>query len=589
MAITKENWIGEQHWEQKWWEDNSVNCTLSFYEEWKQRYIYSKYMGLSFDNWERIDLQGKNVLDVGGGPVSMLLKCVNKGRCMVLDPLDFPEWVLKRYEAANIEFNKCMGEEMDESGWDEVWMYNVLQHVQDPEELLKRAMKAGKILRIFEWVDTSTSGGHPQSNSIDFFEKTLGRKCEKITVDSGKEWKAYAFAGSFDFSKPYQKIKRKDIKMRFHIPAIPHTVTNKQYVSCAYTQKVLKLSSMLTDLGYDVFHYGCEGSDVHCTENINVVTNEYRESFYPDNDDMSKQYTYNTDDEYHKTFHNKCVEEITKRLCGRDFFLASWGWGHKPQADMLGKKVLTVESGIGYPATFADFRVFESVAWQHYVYGSEKLANGKFFDAVIPNYFDINDFEYREEKEDWFLYLGRIVKRKGVELAVDVTKNIGAKLIIAGQGTLKNKNENLDIKGDHIEFFGHADVDQRKYLMSRAKGVFIPTYYIEPFGGVSIEAALSGTPVITTNYGAFAENVLNGVTGYRCQTLEQFEWAAKNIHNIKPINCREWAVNNFSMERVSQMYKEYFEMLYTLFDTGWPEKNEDRTELSWLDRKYPNF
>jgi len=57
------------------------------------------------------------------------------------------------------------------------------------------------------------------------------------------------------------------------------------------------------------------------------------------------------------------------------------------------KLYLCVESGIGYDYTFTMFRVFESYNWMSYVYGLQKQQDGRNYDAVIPNYFDPDDFE----------------------------------------------------------------------------------------------------------------------------------------------------------------------------------------------------
>ena len=124
--------------------------------------------------------------------------------------------------------------------------------------------------------------------------------------------------------------------------------------------------------------------------------------------------------------------------------------------------------------------------------------------------------------------------------------------------------------------------------MAGAQCVMVPSYYNEPFGGVMVEALFSGTPIITTDWGGFAENNLHGVTGYRCRTMDQFIWAAKNISNINPSACREWAMNNFSLDRVSLMYEEYFKSLSNVANSkGWYSVDEERTELDWMTRVYP--
>src|ERR1700733_2525745 len=61
-------------------------------------------------------------------------------------------------------------------------------------------------------------------------------------------------------------------KKRFHVATLPHTKTTKEYLPCAYTQKVLNFCKMMKSLGHDVYHYGAEGSEADCTEHITTIT-----------------------------------------------------------------------------------------------------------------------------------------------------------------------------------------------------------------------------------------------------------------------------------------------------------------------------
>jgi glycosyltransferase involved in cell wall biosynthesis len=209
--------------------------------------------------------------------------------------------------------------------------------------------------------------------------------------------------------------------------------------------------------------------------------------------------------------------------------------------------------------------------------------------VVIPNYFDISEFEYSAGKDDYFLFLGRVGAGKGVHLAMQIVEAVGGRLVVAGQGSFEGLGTRTSRPiSDYVEYVGVADSETRKKLISNAKAVLLPSLFLEPFCGVQVESMLSGTPIITTDRGAFAEYNLHGITGYRCRTFEHFTWAAKNIGNINPATCREWAATNFSMERIGAMYDEYFYSASNVFwRGGWYEENPGRTDLDWLTKHYP--
>lgn len=373
--------------------------------------------------------------------------------------------------------------------------------------------------------------------------------------------------------------------MRFHILGLPHTVSSVEYNACAYTQKVVKFGKMMTARGHEVVHYGHEDSDLVCTEHVTVTTNQDLEIAYGSYDWRKNFFKFDTGDHAYQTFYKNAIREIGLRKQPNDFILPFWGSGVRPVCDAH-PDMICVEPGIGYAGGhWARWKIFESYAIYHAYLGLASVGTCQqdWYDAVIPNYFDPNDFEFRDKKQDYFLFLGRVYSGKGIDIAVQVTEKIGAKLIIAGQNP-----DNLQFP-PNVEFVGYADVARRRELMAGAKGAFVASQYLEPFGGVQIEMLFSGTPTITTDWGSFTENNVHGVTGYRCRTFDQFCWAAKNIDRIDPKNCRTWA-ENFSLDKVASMYEEYFQSVLNVYTgNGWYEPTPGRSELSWLIKNYPTL
>ena len=170
--------------------------------------------------------------------------------------------------------------------------------------------------------------------------------------------------------------------------------------------------------------------------------------------------------------------------------------------------------------------------------------------------------------------MGRVISKKGIFVAQEVCEKLGKKLVVAGFGYDKDANavdakafEDL-LKKPNVHYFGFAGKDARRHLMARAKALFLPTLYLEPFGYVVIEANMSGTPVITTDFGAFPETVQHGITGYRCRTFRDFVDAANNVGKLKSKDCRKWA-ENYTIDKVVPMYKRYFSQILGLVGKGW--------------------
>lgn len=352
---------------------------------------------------------------------------------------------------------------------------------------------------------------------------------------------------------------------RFHLLAIPHTVTHHDYVACAYTSKVLKFAKMMTERGHEVIHYGHERSAVICTEHVTVTDDAVLQQAYGDHDWRRHQFRHNTQDHANQEFIRRTIPAVQARYQTNDFLLCQWGIGHQPIANAI-PNAQAVEHGIGYSTGhFAPWRAYESHAIRTVVEGAQNPQN--WYSWVIPNYFDLADFTYHDRKDDYVLFLGRVSELKGISTCVQACAHAGVELVVAGQGSLRDVGY-TEIPS-HVTEIGYADRELRRVLLSKASALIIATNYLEPFGGVVVEALLSGTPIITPHFGAFAEINHHNVTGFRCHTMREYVDAIKSRHRIQPQDCRMQGLQ-YSLEAIGPQYEAWFAALHEVYTgQGW--------------------
>jgi len=362
-------------------------------------------------------------------------------------------------------------------------------------------------------------------------------------------------------------------KYRFHLLGLAHLPVSREYMGCAYTQKIYKLSKMLVSLGHHVILYGAEGSDAPCTKFVQTHTlHDIRQAWGSGDNRFTIGYDWQAEGFRHdfsaphtettQKYYQACIANINACKQPDDFLLLSQGIYQRSISNEVGLW-LTCEPGIGYRGSFARFRAFESAYLQNFTYGSEhpgQCINGHYYDRVIPNYFEARDFPFCPDKEDYYLYVGRMIERKGLYTAVKAVEAIGGKLILAGQGQPPDYAR-------HCEFVGYIEPEKRAQLMGKAQAVFVPTLYLEPFGGVNVEAQLCGTPAITTSFGAFPETVIDGVTGFLCNTLDDFVWAARNANQLSPYAIRSHA-ERYLTDNVRWEFQRWFNDLYDLYESA---------------------
>ncbi len=177
--------------------------------------------------------------------------------------------------------------------------------------------------------------------------------------------------------------------------------------------------------------------------------------------------------------------------------------------------------------------------------------------ATTYNGIDPAEFTFRERAGEYLCFLGRFHPEKGTHLAIEIAKRAGVRLKIAAiphDETYFREQVAPHIDGDRIQFLGAVERAARNELLANALGLVHMTTRPERFGLTTIEAMACGTPVLGANMGSIPEIVVDGVTGWLCDGVDDAVDKVPRLASLDRRACRTHVEREFSIERMIDRY-----------------------------------
>ena len=196
---------------------------------------------------------------------------------------------------------------------------------------------------------------------------------------------------------------------------------------------------------------------------------------------------------------------------------------------------------------------------------------------IISMGVDLSNFgkEYRQENffnqgtKKVVLFVGRLAEKKGVKYLIEAMNNVDAKLVIAGDGTLRKElEEQAESVNADIEFLGSVNHSQLKDIYASADIFVMPSVTgkdgdIEGLGLVMLEAMSSGLPVIASKSGGIIDVIKDGENGLLCEEKNSQQIAEKINLLLKDSEmCKKIAragletSKTYDYKAISEQYKD---------------------------------
>ncbi len=229
---------------------------------------------------------------------------------------------------------------------------------------------------------------------------------------------------------------------------------------------------------------------------------------------------------------------------------------------LISTPMVTTIHGFSSPRIIEVYKKYNSINY----YVSISYANRAEQLNYVTNIYhgiDPGFFTYNPQPDEYLLYFGRIHQDKGTFEAIQIARQAGFPLIISGliQDQQYFQEKVMPWLGDNIKYLGNANPAKRDFLLGNAKALIHPINFDEPFGLSVVEAMTCGTPVVAFNRGSMQELIVPQKTGFLVDNVHQAVEVIPDINLIERSACRNWALSQFSKNKMVQGYKKLFQQV----------------------------
>lgn len=182
---------------------------------------------------------------------------------------------------------------------------------------------------------------------------------------------------------------------------------------------------------------------------------------------------------------------------------------------------------------------------------------------VLCNFIDVEKCKNPNfQKEDYYVYLGRVNEVKGVRTLCKAASQLNKKLIVVGGGELLPELQDTYKGYSQIEFKGQMQWDEFRPILEGARFMVLPAEWSENNPLTVIESQSLGTPVLGARIGGIPELIEEGVGGMTF-TSGNVEDLKDNIqkmfnHKFDYENIANNAVRRYSSETYYKKIVKYY-------------------------------